>query len=291
MSIIHVPVMLEEVLEGLRIRRSGIYVDGTVGLAGHALAIVRKARECTLIGIDRDEAALEIAAQKLSGYRDVHLVRGNFADMRSIVSDLGFESVDGIVLDLGVSSLQLKSEGRGFSFLRDEPLDMRMDRSLKTTAADIVNTAPERELADIIWKYGEERCSRKIARAVVHSRRKARIYSCRDLSTIIERVCGRRGKIHPATRTFQALRIAVNREIEAISKVLYEGTGILGPGGRFCVLSYHSLEDRAVKNAFRDLAREGMFSVITRKPIIPGEEEQRLNPSSRSAKLRIGERL
>lgn len=291
MSIIHVPVMLEEVLEGLKIRQSGVYVDGTVGLAGHALAILQKARGCTLIGIDRDEAALEIAGHKLSGQENVRLVRGNFAEMKSVVRDLGFESVDGVVLDLGVSSLQLKSEGRGFSFLKDEPLDMRMDRALKTTAADIVNTALERELSDIIWKYGEERNSRKIARAIVHERRKKRVCSCRDLSTIIERVYGRRGKIHPATRTFQALRIAVNRELDALSKALYEGADILRPGGRFCVLSYHSLEDRAVKNAFRELARKGMFSVITRKPMVSGEEEQRLNPSSRSAKLRIGERI
>jgi 16S rRNA (cytosine1402-N4)-methyltransferase len=290
MGIVHIPVMMEEVLEALRVKSSGIYVDATVGLGGHAEGILKRARRCTVIGIDRDEEALRIAGERLRGYH-VQLVRENFSKMKEIVKSKGYDSVDGIVLDAGVSALHLKAEGRGFSFLRDEPLDMRMDRRQALTASDVVNGYPEERLASIIWEYGEERFSRRIARAIVKARNRKPITSCKELAEIIERIVGRRGRIHPATRTFQALRIEVNNELTALSEAIDAGAEILRPGGRFCVLSYHSLEDRIVKNAFRRLAKEGLFNIITKKPMVPSQKERALNPSARSAKLRVGERL
>jgi len=290
-EIIHVPVMPEEVLEALKIRENGIYVDATVGTGGHAAYILRRAGRCTLIGIDRDEKAIEAARERLKEFGNVHLVRGNFSDMRDIVSNLGYAAVSGILLDIGVSALHLKSEGRGFSFLRDEPLDMRMDQGQGLTAREVVNTYSEKELADIIYRYGEERHSRKIARAIVNARRRRPVESCKELADIISRAVGRRGRIHPATRTFQAIRIEVNRELEELTAAIEEGASLLEKGGRLCVLSYHSLEDRIVKNAFKKLAKEGRFMIVTRKPVVPGQAEQRANPSSRSAKMRVGERI
>ncbi len=290
-EIIHVPVMPEEVLEALKVRENGIYVDATVGTGGHAEYILRRAGRCTLIGIDRDEKAIETAAGRLKGLENVHLVRGNYSDMGSIVSNLGYAGVSGILLDIGVSALHLKSEGRGFSFLRDEPLDMRMDQAQALTARDVVNTYPEKDLAGLIYRYGEERHSRRIARAIVRARRRKPVESCRELADIISRAIGRRGRIHPATRTFQAIRIEVNRELEELSAAIEEGVSLLEKGGRLCVLSYHSLEDRIVKNAFKKMAKEGRLMIITGKPLVPGQAEQRLNPSSRSAKLRVGEKI
>ncbi len=283
--------MREEVLEALKIESSKVYVDATVGMGGHAEGILQRAEGCTLIGIDRDETAVEIAKERLKGYHNIHLIRDNFSNMKSVVENLGYRKVDGILLDLGVSALHLKSEGRGFSFLKDEPLDMRMDQRQDLTAEEVVNKYPEKDLANIIWLYGEERFSRRIAKAIVNARSKRRIKSCRELAGIIEKKIGRRGRIHPATRTFQALRIEVNKELEALQTVLVTGAELLDRGGRFCVLSYHSLEDRIVKNAFRKLAKDGMFNIITKKPLVPGRQEQKLNPSSRSAKLRVGERI
>ncbi|MEK7271683.1 MAG: 16S rRNA (cytosine(1402)-N(4))-methyltransferase RsmH, partial [Nitrospirota bacterium] len=199
--------------------------------------------------------------------------------------------VDGILLDLGVSTLQLKSEGRGFSFLKDEPLDMRMDNRQTLTALRIISRYTEKDLAHILWQYGEERFSRKIARAIVNAREQKPIRTCRELSQIIEKAIGRKGRIHPATKTFQALRIEVNKELTELSMAINTGINILKSGGRFCILSYHSLEDRIVKHSFKELARKGMVSIITKKPLIPKKEEQLLNPSSRSAKLRAVERL
>lgn len=288
--VIHVPVMLKEVLDGLRIKDKGVYVDGTVGTGGHAEGILKSADGCVVIGIDRDDMALRIARDRLAGY-SIHLIRDSFSNMDLIVKSLGYEAVDGILLDLGVSTLQLKEEGRGFSFLSDEPLDMRMDRRQRLTAHEIVNSYSEDALATLIYKYGEERLSRRIARAVVRARKKSPINTCRELAGIIERVTGRRGRIHPATRTFQALRIEVNKELDELSMAIDKGVGILKRGGRFCILSYHSLEDRIVKNAFKSLAREGIFNIITKKPLKPSTEEVLLNPSSRSARLRLGERI
>ncbi len=289
--ITHVPVMLEEILELLKVKKSGIYVDATVGLGGHAEGILRRSEGCSLVGIDRDSEAIEGAGKRLKNY-NVHLVRDRFSNMEAVVKDLGYEKVDGILLDLGVSSLQLKSEGRGFSFLKDEPLDMRMDREQRLTAAAIVNEYSEKDLADVLWRYGEERFSRRIARAIVHVRAKRPIKTCSELSRIIEKtVPGRRGRIHSSTRTFQALRIEVNRELAELKMAMDAGIHILKSSGRFCVLSYHSLEDRIVKHSFKEFASKGLVTIITKRPRIPGKEERDSNPSSRSAKLRVAEKL
>ncbi|HBH60302.1 MAG TPA: 16S rRNA (cytosine(1402)-N(4))-methyltransferase [Nitrospiraceae bacterium] len=291
MEIVHVPVMREEVLEALKIERSGVYVDATVGLGGHAEGIMQRAGQCTLIGIDRDDKAIEIAGRRLRDYTTVHLIHESFSNVGQVVRHLGYRKVNGILLDLGVSALHLKSEGRGFSFLRDEPLDMRMDKRQDVTAETVVNKYSEKDLADVIWKYGEERFSRRIAKAIVEARHKRPVRSCGDLAAIIEKSVRRRGRIHPATRTFQALRIEVNKELEELPAAIEAGVELLDTGGRFCILSYHSLEDRIVKNAFRRLAQEGLFHIITRKPLVPGPMERQGNPSSRSAKLRVGEKI
>ncbi|MBI5663637.1 MAG: 16S rRNA (cytosine(1402)-N(4))-methyltransferase RsmH [Nitrospirae bacterium] len=291
MEIVHVPVMREEVLEALKIESSGIYVDATVGLGGHAEGIMQRAGRCTLIGIDRDDNAIEIAGRRLMDYKTVHLVQDSFSNMGAVVRNMGYNKVNGILLDLGVSTLHLKSEGRGFSFLKDEPLDMRMDKRQAVTAETVVNRYSEKDLADIIWKFGEERFSRRIAKSIVAARRKKPVRSCGDLAAIIEMSVRRRGRIHPATRTFQALRIEVNKELEELPAAIEAGVELLDAGGRFCILSYHSLEDRIVKNAFRKLAKEGLFNIITRKPLVPARLERQSNPSSRSAKLRVGEKI
>jgi len=298
MEIAHIPVMLEEVMEALKVKKNGIYLDGTVGLGGHAQGILEKTGgECTIIGIDQDSEAIELAGERLNG-SNVHLVRDDFLHMESVVRNLGYKEVDGIFLDLGVSTLQLKAGGRGFSFLKDEPLDMRMDQGQRLTAADIVNKYPEKDLAHVLWQYGEERFSRKIARAIIDAREIRPVTTCMELSQLIEKTVRRGGRhlslsvrIHPATRTFQALRIEVNKELTKLSMALHEGVNILGAGGRFCVLSYHSLEDRIVKHSFRDMAQRGVVSIITRKPLVPAKEEKELNPSSRSAKLRVAEKI
>ncbi|MBI5409015.1 MAG: 16S rRNA (cytosine(1402)-N(4))-methyltransferase RsmH [Nitrospirae bacterium] len=291
MSVEHIPVMLREVIEMLSPKQDGVYIDATVGLGGHAEGILRHAERCALIGIDRDEEALETARKRLSGYGSVYLVRDSFSNMKTVVGSLGFDRVDGILIDAGVSTLHLKAEGRGFSFLRDEPLDMRMDQRQTLTAQEVVNRYPEPKLAAVIYEYGEERFSRKIAKAIVHARAKKQIRSCKELAGIIEKAVGGRGRIHPATRTFQAIRIEVNRELEELSAAVESGAGLLKTGGRFCALSYHSLEDRIIKNAFKKLAKDGLFNIITKKPLGPGPEEKRSNPSSRSAKLRVGEKI
>jgi 16S rRNA (cytosine1402-N4)-methyltransferase len=297
MEIVHVPVMLEEVVDALKVKKKGIYIDATVGLGGHAEEILRRAEgECILIGIDQDEEAIHEANKSLKGY-PVHMVRENFANMVSVTNRLGYEKVDGILLDLGTSALQLKAEGRGFSFVKDDPLDMRMDGRQTLTAEKIVNEYPEKDLAQLLWQYGEERFSRRIARAIVTAREKGAIRTCRELAGIIDRAVrrGRKyhfpGRIHPATRTFQALRIEVNKELTMLTMAMEAGITILKKEGRFCVLSYHSLEDRIVKRAFRKMADEGLAQVITKKPIVPGREERNANPSSRSAKLRVAEKL
>lgn len=287
---IHVPVMLREVIEMLRPQEGGIYVDATVGTGGHAEGILKSVRGCTLIGIDRDEKAIEIVSKRLKDY-NVHLIRENFSNMKAIVKDSGYKEVDGILLDLGVSSFQLKGEGRGFSFLKDEPLNMRMDTRQRLTAEEIVNKYPEKELVHTLWQHGEERLSRRIARAIVIARNKRPITSCRELAQIIEKAVGRRGRIHPATKTFQALRIEVNKELEELEMAINAGVSILREGGRLCVLSYHSLEDRIVKDSLRRLAKEGLLKIITKKPFVPKKEEILSNPSSRSAKLRVAEKM
>ena len=291
MEITHVPVMREEVLEALELKDSGIYVDATLGLGGHAVGILQRAEGCTLIGIDRDESAIRIARERLKGHQKVYFVKDKFSNLKEIVNNLGYEKVDGIILDAGVSTLHLKNEDRGFSFMTDGPLDMRMDQDSDLTAETVVNSYKEKDLADLIFQYGDERFSRRIARSIVYNREKKRITTCKELEEIVYKAVGRRGKIHPATRTFQAIRIEVNSELDELSKAVDSGAELLEEHGRFCILSYHSLEDRIVKNAFRKLAKEGLFRIITKKPMVPEREEQKLNPSSRSAKLRVAEKI
>ena len=282
----HEPVLLAETLELLAVRPGGLYVDGTVGLGGHAAAILGAgAPDARLIGFDRDAETLERARAALAGFGA--RVRLEHADFREAPARLAGERPDGIVLDLGVSSVQLDTAERGFSFQADGPLDMRMDRSRGETAADVVNGMEEGDLADVIYRYGEERASRRIARAIARAREKAPIATTGALATIVRRAAGgpRWQRIDPATRTFQALRIFVNAELESLGDALRALAGLLAPGGRLAVIAFHSLEDREVKHTFRALGGEG-YDVLTKKPVRPGADEEARNPRSRSARLR-----
>jgi 16S rRNA (cytosine1402-N4)-methyltransferase len=282
----HVPVLLAPAVEQLAVRPGGFYVDGTVGLGGHAAEVLRRSSPGgRLLGLDRDEDALAVARERLAAFGDrVRLAHG---DWRALPEVLAGERPDGVLLDLGVSSLQLDTAERGFSFRAEGPLDMRMDRSSGPTAADLVNRLPERELADVIYRYGEEHASRRIARAIVRAREKAHLRTTGELAAVVRRAAGRARKrgLDPATLTFQALRIAVNRELDGLGEALAAIARRLAPEGRLAVIAFHSLEDREVKNAFRALARDG-FTLLTRKPVRPTEEEARANPRARSARLR-----
>ncbi|MCE5198368.1 MAG: 16S rRNA (cytosine(1402)-N(4))-methyltransferase RsmH [Armatimonadota bacterium] len=307
----HKPVLLDETLSLLNPRESGVFLDATVGGGGHAAELLERiGPEAILVGIDRDAEALEYTRQRLKDYGDrVKLVQGNFRDLRAILGSLGINELDGAVFDLGVSSHQLNAD-RGFSFTRDEELDMRMSRSEDIpTAADIVNSYSEHDLADIIWRYGEERYSRRIARAIVQRRGSKPFTTTKDLADVITAAIPgkhRWGDIHPATRSFQGIRIAVNSELESVETGVPAAIEMLKPGGRICVISFHSLEDRIIKTVFRRYAgrcecpprllecvcgARKMVEIITRKPVIPGEDEIGENPRSRSAKLRCAERL
>jgi len=282
----HVPVLLEETLELLAVRPGGLWVDGTLGSGGHAEAVLRRtAPDGRLVGLDRDAEALERARARLLPFGA--RVRLEHADYREIEQQLGDERASGILLDLGVSSLQLDDAARGFSFQREGPLDMRMDRSAPGTAAELVNRMREGELADLIHEYGEERFARRIARAIVRARQTEAIVTTTRLAEIVRRAAprSRRPGFHPATRSFQALRIRVNRELDGLGEALERAAACLRSGGRLVVIAFHSLEDRAVKQAFRSLAGRG-FSLLTRKPLRPGEAELRRNPRARSARLR-----
>jgi 16S rRNA (cytosine1402-N4)-methyltransferase len=301
----HVPVMQEEVLDFLECKPGGIYVDGTVGLGGHSQEILKKIQPGgLLIGIDRDKETLEKAEARLKAVSsDFRLLHDNFKNLPLILNNLAAKPVDGILLDLGVSSYQILSPERGFSFQSDAMLDMRMDRTQQWTAADLVNTLSETELADIIYRYGEERLSRRIAAVIVQERSRTPIVRCNQLAEIISRVLRVRGHqhIHPATRTFQALRIAVNQELDGLEEFLTEAFGFLKPGGRMVVLAFHSLEDRIVKRTFRRLAgqcvceappelcqcpKQALASLLTNRPMTPGPKELAVNPRARSARLR-----
>ncbi len=282
----HEPVLLAEALELLAVRPGGRYVDGTVGLGGHAEAVLQaSAPGGSLLGVDRDSEALQAAGERLRPFGD--RVRLEHGDYREIPRLLGGNRADGILLDLGTSSLQLDTSDRGFSFRAEGPLDMRMDRSQGQTAAELVNRLPERELADLIYRYGEERSSRRIARAIVEARRHGRIATTTELADIVRRAAGRsrRPGLDPATRTFQALRIQVNRELEGLADCLRRLAACLVPAGRLVVIAFHSLEDREVKQTFRDLAGQG-FGLLTKKPLSPGAAEVARNPRARSARLR-----
>ena len=282
----HVPVLLDETLELLAVRSGGLWVDGTLGLGGHAEAVLRAtAPDGRLVGFDRDAEALERARARLLPFGA--RVRLEHADYREIPERLGEERASGILLDLGVSSLQLDDAERGFSFQREGPLDMRMDRSRRGTASELVNRMRESELADLIHELGEEPFSRRIARAIVRAREQAPIETTTRLAEIVRRAAprSRRPGFHPATRTFQALRIRVNRELDGLGEAIERAAACLRSGGRIVVIAFHSLEDRAAKHAFRALAGRG-FSLLTRKPLRPGEAELRRNPRARSARLR-----
>lgn len=287
----HVPVLLNEIMEMLALKKDGIYVDATVGFGGHADAIVSRISPYgKLIGIDRDGDAIKYAKEKLGNDR-VYLRKGVFSELKKILLSMNIKEVDGVLFDLGVSMFQLRDPSRGFSFLSNEKLDMRMDASQELTAWDVVNMYSEKDIERILREYGEEPFFRRIARKIVSRRSISTIDTCAELANLVAGVYGRRGRIHPATRTFQALRIEVNKELEELKKGLASAAEVLKTGGRLCVISYHSLEDRIAKNFIRDNVREGFLRMLTKKPLIPGSDEIRQNPSSRSAKLRGCERI
>ncbi len=291
--------MQAEVIALLACRPGGLYVDGTVGGGGHAAAILEASSPGgRLIGLDQDPAAIARAARVLEPFGDrVRLVHENFARLGEVLAEGGVAAVDGIVLDLGVSLDQLESSGRGFSFRREEPLDMRMDPRGETTAADLLARLGEEDLAELFHAYGEERHARRIARAIVRERPRRPLKTTADLVRLLYAATpgGRHGRIHPATRVFMALRIAVNRELERLEAFLDRVPGLLRPGGRVCILAFHSLEDRIVKQRFRALAgrREapGPLAILTRRPLRPQPEEIAANPLARSARLRAAVRV
>ena len=306
----HVSVLLDECIEGLNIKPDGIYVDGTLGGAGHSYHIAEKLTTGRLIGIDRDPVALKAAGERLSPFADrVTLVHSNFCRMGQVLQELGISGVDGILLDLGVSSPQLDDGSRGFSYMTDAPLDMRMDNGDALSADTVVNTWSYEELKRILYDYGEERYAPAIAAAIVRKREISPIRTTLELVDVIRSAmppAALREKQHPAKRTFQAIRIAVNDELNSVSKAMDAAIPCLNPGGRLAVITFHSLEDRIVKNAMAEAARgctcppnfpvcvcgkKPKVRIVTRKPIVSGDEELEVNPRARSAKLRICEKL
>lgn len=305
---VHVPVLYHEVLDFLQPRSRGRYIDGTLGAGGHTAGILEaSAPDGQVLAFDRDVEAIRFARERLSHLADrLHIVHASYGAMAELAPAHGFAAVDGVLLDLGLSSRQLEDATRGFSFMQEGPLDMRFDTTQGATAATLINRLPEQALADLFWRYGEERNSRRYARAIIAARP---LHTTRELAELIEKVApgpARRQRIHPATRIFQALRIAVNEELAELEEGLPAAIQLLRAGGRVAVISFHSLEDRYVKNLFRDLARdcicpprqpictcdtEPTVKVVTRKVIVPDETEVNANPRSRSARLRVAEKL
>jgi 16S rRNA (cytosine1402-N4)-methyltransferase len=290
---VHRPVLLKEALEFLNVRPDGIYIDATLGAGGHAEQILKVLQQGQgkLLGIDCDPAALAAARERLRDFGEKLIVQeGNFAEIGALHAASGLRPADGLLADLGLSSLQLEDATRGFSFSLPGPLDMRMDPTREKTAEALVNRSSERDLANLIFKFGEERHSRRIARALVKARP---IRSTTELAQVVTRAIPSRAglhQIHPATRTFMALRLAVNQELENLEAFLAKGLSVLAPQGRLVILSFHSLEDRPVKHAFQAWQREGQVRILTRKVVRPSEEEMQANPRSRSAKLRAAEK-
>lgn len=306
----HVSVLLEETIEALNIKEDGIYVDGTLGGAGHSSHIIRRlSSKGLLIGIDQDKDALAAAKERLSPFENVRYIHSNFYNIEQVLRELQIEKVDGILMDLGVSSYQLDNAERGFSYMVDAPLDMRMNRENSFSAFEVVNTYSEDELNRIIRDYGEDKFARRIAKFIVEGRQKKAIETTLELVDIIKAAIpakARREGPHPAKRTFQAIRIEVNKELEILNKAIEDSINSLNPGGRIAIITFHSLEDRIVKNKFRDLenpckcpsdfpvcicGKNPVIKVISRKPVEPSQEEVEVNPRSRSAKLRIAERI
>ena len=310
MELIHKPVLLRECLEGLKIRPEGTYVDGTLGRAGHSREIAARLTTGRLICIDRDQAALDAARDRLAGHLDkVTLIHGNFGDLAGLLDQRGISGADGMLFDLGVSSPQLDDPERGFSYMHDAPLDMRMDRSEALTAHTVVNEWSQEELRRILWQYGEERYASAIAGAIVRARGDKPVETTLELVDIIKGAMpasALREKQHPAKRSFQAIRIAVNDELGSVDKMVRAAVPRLNPGGRLAVISFHSLEDRIVKNGLAEYAKgctcppdfpvcvcgkKPQIKLVTRKPIVSGPEELEENPRARSAKLRVAEKL
>lgn len=306
----HISVLLEEVLDGLNIKEDGIYVDGTLGGAGHSIEIVKKLTTGKLIGIDQDENALKKASEVLEEYSDkVILVHDNYENIDQVLKRLGIDKVDGILLDLGVSSHQLDEKSRGFSHNNDAELDMRMDRTSSLTAKDVVNKYSEKELENVLFNYGEERWARRIAKFIIEERQTHPIETTLELVTVIKKAIPkqvRKDGGHPAKRTFQGIRIEVNRELDVLENSITTMVRLLNPTGRLAIITFHSLEDRIVKNEFKELFKnctcppefpqcicnkEREINIITRKPIVASKIELDENPRSRSAKLRVAERL
>ena len=310
MEFAHTSIMLNEVIEGLNIRPEGIYVDGTLGGAGHSYHICEKLKGSgKLVGIDQDSDAISAAKKRLEIFRDrVEIKKNNYVNIKSVLKELGINKVDGILLDLGVSSYQFDNFERGFSYREDAPLDMRMDRDGNLSAADVLNTYSEEEIADILWKYGEEKFSRRIAANIVKERKNHKIETTFQFVDIIKKSMpakAKNSKGHPAKKSFQAIRIECNKELEVLENALDEMVDLLSDGGRLCIITFHSLEDRIVKNKFREFSnpctcppdfpvcvcgKKSKGKIITRKPIVPSREEQILNPRSKSSKLRIFEK-
>lgn len=306
----HKPVLLAECIEALKIRPDGVYLDGTLGRAGHSREIAERLTTGRLICVDRDQAALDAAEERLAPWRDrVTLVHSNFCELDAILGGLGLSGVDGMLFDLGVSSPQLDDAARGFSYMADAPLDMRMDKSDALTARTVVNEWPQEELRRILWQYGEERYASAIAGAIVRAREKKPVETTLELVDLIKSAMpasALREKQHPAKRSFQAIRIAVNDELGAVDKMVRAAVPHLNPGGRLAVISFHSLEDRIVKNGLAEYAKgctcppdfpvcvcgkTPQIRLVTRKPIISGPKELEENPRARSAKLRVAEKL
>lgn len=292
----HISVMLNEVIDHLQPKADGIYIDGTLGMGGHSDALLSKLNaQGRLIGLDRDHSALVLAHDRLRNHGEKFIgIHNDFRHIPEVLKSLAVDSVDGILLDLGISSFQLDDPQRGFSFLSDGPLDMRMDKSSFISAEEMINSLSEKELSDIFYNFGEERFSNRIARLIVARRQTAPIKTTSELAQLVSKAMPyghRREKIHPATRTFQAIRIAVNRELEALETALNNCISSLKTGGRIVVISFHSLEDRIVKEKFRYFAQQGQLNILTKKPLRPSEQECRDNSRSRSAKLRAAERI
>ena len=306
----HRSVLLDECIDALSIRPDGIYLDGTLGGAGHSLEICRRLTTGRLIGVDRDEVALRAAAERLKPFADrVTTVHSNFCEINTILDGLGLDGVDGMLFDLGVSSPQLDDASRGFSYMADAPLDMRMDRGEALTASTVVNEWPQEELRRILYEYGEERYAPQIAAAIVRRRQQRPIETTLELVDVIRSAMppqALREKQHPAKRSFQAIRIAVNDELASVSRLMHDAIDRLNPGGRLAVITFHSLEDRIVKNAMQAAAKgctcppefpvcicgkKPKVRLLTRKPIVSGAQELAENPRARSAKLRVAEKL
>ena len=293
---VHISVMHREVMDFLNPLPGGCFLDGTLGLAGHAVSLCERiGPQGHLIGLDRDGKSLQLAKERLKGFKGrLDLVQSDFRDFDVVLKNLNVQALDGMLLDLGISSFQMDDPKRGFSFRSEGPLDMRMDQNGFMSAYELVNTLTEEELAKIIFNFGEERYSRRIARMIVQYRATKPLETTQELEEVIFKsvpAAYRHQKIHPATRTFQAIRIAVNRELESLKIALDKSADYLKTGGRIAVISFHSLEDRIVKEKFKNYSKEEIFSLLFKKPLGPGDEEIKMNPRSRSAKLRVAERI